>query len=180
MKTVVIGVGNILFMDEGVGVYASRLLQENYTFEPEIEVIDGGTLGFNLMEYYHDYEKVIILDTVSIKDEPGSIYFLPSEALMGLGDYKQTVHEVEVLGMLELSSMLEQVAEVNVIGIIPEDIQSVQIDLTKTLKQAFPGLIEKTLQSLQDTGVIVKEKPMPKHLDEIIGLYNSAVARKDS
>ena len=63
MKTVLIGVGNILFMDEGIGVYAAKLLACNYTFTPEIEIIDGGTLGFKLMDYLSDYEKVIILET---------------------------------------------------------------------------------------------------------------------
>ena len=130
MKIAVIGVGNILFMDEGVGVYASRMLKENYLFEPEVEIVDGGTLGFKLMDYFEEYDRVVILDTVSIDDRPGSVYDLPAEALMGLGDYRKTVHEVEVVGMLEICSMLDKTAEVSVMGIIPEDIQTVEINGT--------------------------------------------------
>jgi len=170
-KIVVIGVGNILFMDEGVGVYASRSLKENYTFDPHVDIVDGGTLGFKLMDYFQDYQRVIILDTVSIKDKPGSVYDLPAEALMGLSEYKQTVHELEVVGMLELSSMLEEVAEVSVIGIIPEDIQSVEINLSDILRKQMPILIEKTLEILEHTGVSVAKKSVGKDIDNIIDLY---------
>lgn len=176
MKIAVIGVGNILFMDEGVGVYASRMLEENYSFEPEIEIIDGGTLGFKLMDYFEAYDKVVIIDTVSIDDAPGSVYNLPAEALMGLCDYRQTVHEVEVVGMLEICSMLEKMAEVNVVGIIPEDIQSVEINLTATLKKELPILMEQTVQILLDAGMTVVPKSTQRSIDEIIAFYNHPTA----
>ncbi len=71
MKNIVIGVGNLLFKDEGVGIYASKYIEENYKFEGNLEIIDGGTLGFKLMSYFQDYDNVIILDTVSIEDKVG-------------------------------------------------------------------------------------------------------------
>ena len=172
MKTAVIGVGNILFTDEGVGVYASRMLKENYVFEPEIEIIDGGTLGFKLMDYFEEYDRVVILDTVSIDDKPGSVYDLPSDALMGLGDYRQTVHEVEVVGMLEICSMLDKMAEVSVMGIIPEDIQTVQINLTEKVKQGLPLLLEKTVHTLQDAGISVTPKPQQQTIEAVLSFYD--------
>jgi len=171
--TIIIGIGNILFKDEGVGIYAAKYLEENYDFSPDIDVIDGGTLGFKLMTYYQSYKKVIILDTVSIKDEAGSVYNLPADALMGLGSYRQTAHEVEVVEMLEICSMLEKKAEVNVIGIIPEDIESVDIDLTSTMKNRFNDLIDATLKELQNSSINVVQKKSLKTLDEIIKEYNS-------
>lgn len=172
MKIAVIGVGNILFMDEGVGVYASRMLEENYCFEPEIEIIDGGTLGFKLMDYFEAYDRVVILDTVSIDDAPGSVYNLPSDALMGLGDYRQTVHEVEVVGMLEVCSMLDKMAEVSVMGIIPEDIQTVQINLTEKVKKGLPLLLEKTVHTLQDAGISVTSKPLQQTIEAVLSFYD--------
>lgn len=172
MKTAVIGVGNILFMDEGVGVYAGRMLKENYIFEPEVEIVDGGTLGFKLMDYFEDYDRVVILDTVSIDDRPGSVYDLPAEALMGLGDYRKTVHEVEVVGMLEICSMLDRMAEVSVMGIIPEDIKTVEINLTEQVKQGLPLLLEKSVATLQDAGISVRKKPQQQTIEAILSSYN--------
>ncbi|WP_200763055.1 HyaD/HybD family hydrogenase maturation endopeptidase [Nitrosophilus alvini] len=170
---VVVGVGNILFMDEGVGVYAAKYLRENFSFSPDIEIIDGGTLGFKLMTYYQTYDKVIILDTVSVKDEPGSVYNMPSDVLMGLGSYRQTAHEVEVVEMLEICSMLDKMAEVNIIGIIPEDIESVKIDLTEKLKKSFKPFINEVIKELEKSGVVTTKHEKETVLEEIIADYNS-------
>jgi len=172
-NVVVVGIGNILFKDEGVGVYAGRYLEENYRFEPPIDIIDGGTLGFKLMTYYQSYDKVLILDTVSIEDVPGSVYHLPADALMGLGSYRQTAHEVEVVEMLEICSLLETMAEVSVVGIVPEDIESVDIDLTPTLHGRFAAMIDTTLNELQKSGITVEKVAHPKTLAEIIYGYNN-------
>jgi hydrogenase maturation protease len=173
MKTVLIGVGNILFMDEGIGVYAAKLLACNYTFTPEIEIIDGGTLGFKLMDYLSDYEKVIILDTVSIEADPGSVYDLPSDALMNLGEYRQTVHEIEVVGMIEMCQLLGKMAEVNIIGIIPQDIVNVEINLSNSIKSALPFLIQTTLNNLKKSGIYATAKKQQKSIEEIIDFYQN-------
>lgn len=172
----IVGIGNILFTDEGIGCYAGRYLEENFDFSHPVEIVDGGTLGFKLMTYYHSYDRVIILDTVSIEDNPGSVYNLPADALMGLGSYRQTAHEVEVVEMLEICSLLEKIAEVSVIGMVPEDIQSVSIDLTESLKRAFPLLIDETLKELERSGVTATPKPRVVDLDAVIGAYRSPTA----
>ncbi len=172
MSCVIVGVGNILFKDEGVGVYAAKYLEKNYKFEDGVEVIDGGTLGFKLMGYYQEYDKVVIIDTVSIKDTPGSIYNLPSDVLMGLGSYRQTAHEVEVVEMLEICSFLDKMAKVNVVGVIPEDIESVDIDLTETLKKVFNLLINEVLNELKKDNISYK-KIDNVSLEEIIKEYNN-------
>ncbi|WP_236579134.1 HyaD/HybD family hydrogenase maturation endopeptidase [Hydrogenimonas urashimensis] len=168
----VIGIGNILFKDEGVGIYAAKYLGENYGFSPHVDIIDGGTLGFKLMNYCQSYDKVIILDTVSVKDEPGSVYNLPSDALIGLGSYRRTAHEVEVVQILEVCFMLERRADVNVIGIVPEDIESVDIALTGNLTERFGALIDETVRELERGGIEVTPKE-GRSLDEIIKAYNT-------
>lgn len=178
MKVAVIGVGNILFRDEGVGIYAAKYLEENYTFSSEeITIVDGGTLGFKLMSYYMDYDRVIILDTVSIHDTPGSVYNLPADELLGLGDYRQTAHEVEVVEMLEICSMQGCIAEVSLIGIIPEDITSVEIDLTPTLTAQFPRFIETVVEAITQTGIGAVLDETPKGLEQIIHEYANPSAR---
>jgi len=177
LKTAIIGIGNILFMDEGIGVYASKFLEQNYRFGDNVEIIDGGTLGFKLMNYYQTYDKVVILDTVSIEDEPGSIYNLPSDVLLGLGEYRKTAHEVEVVEMLEICSMLESIAKVNIVGIVPEDIESVGIGLTKRMKESFDSFIKTTLDELQKDGIAF-EKVADSSLESIIHSYqNPTMAR---
>lgn len=175
----VIGVGNILFTDDGIGVYAAKYLQTNYRFEPVIEIIDGGTLGFNLMHYLLEYDQVFILDTLSIDEEAGSIYHLPSDALLGLGDTRKTVHEVEVTQMIELGSMMGMRAHVSVIGIIPEDIQSVAMNLSPIAKERFGAFTQTVIEKLQEAGISVTPIEQIETLNEIVDSYHNPQVRAE-
>jgi len=167
-KTIIIGIGNVLFKDEGIGVYASKYIEKNYSFEPSIEILDGGTLGFKLMSFFQEYDNVFILDTVSIEDKPGSVYCLPSDVLLGLGAYRKTAHEVEIIEMLEICSLLESHATVTVIGMVPQDIESVQSALTDEVTNGFETLIEKTVEELNKIGIKANKKQDAVTLQNII------------
>jgi hydrogenase maturation protease len=172
MKTAVVGAGTIIFQDEGVGVYAQKFLEENYSFDGDVTLVDGGVLGFQLMTYYQDYDRVLILDTITMEnDTAGSIYNLPAEELLGLGSYKQTAHEVEIVEMLEICSLLEKMADVNIIGIVPEDIQSVNVGLTSTLKEQFPHFINAALDTLEKSGIKYIKNEKQIALEDIIANY---------
>jgi len=172
MRTAIVGAGTIIFQDEGVGVYAQKYLEENYTFKDDVTLVDGGVLGFQLMTYYQDYDRVLILDTITMEnDTAGSIYNLPAEELLGLGSYKQTAHEVEIVEMLEICSLLEKMAEVNIIGIVPDDIESVNVGLTDTLKKQFPHFIKTALDTLEKSGVNFTKNETEISLETIIANY---------
>lgn len=157
-KNLLIGVGNVLFMDEGVGVYAAKYLETNYKHDDSLEIIDGGVLGFKLMALFQEYDNVIILDTVSIEDTPGSVYRLPAEELLGLGSYRKTAHEVEIVEMLEICSMLEKMANVVIIGIVPKDIETVENNMTPETISGFDTFISTALTELSTLGVKYEKK----------------------
>ncbi|QKF73337.1 [Ni-Fe] hydrogenase maturation protease [Aliarcobacter faecis] len=175
--TIIIGVGNMLFKDEGIGIYASEYIKQNYEFSDNLEIIDGGTLGFKLMAYFQEYKNVIILDTVSINDEAGSIFRLPSDVLLGLGKYRKTAHEVEIVEMLEIVSVLDSHANVTIIGIVPQDIQSVEIGLTKQMEEKFPLFINTALKEIEDLGFNLTKKDdlnVENIVKSLIGSYNGS------
>lgn len=176
MKTAIIGAGTIIFQDEGVGVYASKYLAENYNFLDDVTLVDGGVLGFQLMIYYQDYDRVLILDTITMNDKAGSIYNLPGEELLGLGSYKQTAHEVEITEMLEICSLLEKMAEVNIIGIVPKDIHSVNVGLSDEIKAKFDDFISATLSELDRSGIKYKKNDKNVSLETIIDSYANPVS----
>lgn len=175
-KNIVIGVGNMLFKDEGIGIYASEYIKQNYKFDDEdLEIIDGGTLGFKLMAYFQEYDNVIILDTVSIEDEVGGIYRLPSDVLLGLGNYRKTAHEVEIVEMLEIVSVLDSHANVTIIGIIPEDIISVEIGLTPKMEDKFEEFILNGIKEIESLGIKatkVDNIAISDVVKSMIGSYN--------
>lgn len=182
-KTIVVGVGNILFSDEGVGVYAAEYLRRNFSFDSQsstLEIIDGGTLGFRLMSYFQEYDHVILLDTVSIEDSVGSIFRLPSEALLGLGSYRKTAHEVEIIEMLEICSMLEKIAEVIVIGIVPQDIETVEAALTPKLEMAFDSFVSTVLDELRRLDIHATRTTDVPLKNIIDGFFTSLAQEKEA
>lgn len=177
-RSIVIGVGNMLFKDEGIGIYASEYIRQNYEFDDEtLEIIDGGTLGFKLMTYFQEYDNVIILDTVSIEDEVGGIYRLPSDVLLGLGNYRKTAHEVEIVEMLEIVSVLDSHAKVTIIGIIPADIESVGIGLTEQMENRFEEFILNGIKEIESLGIKatkVNNISIEDVVKSMIGSYNGS------
>ncbi|SNZ07014.1 hydrogenase maturation protease [Persephonella hydrogeniphila] len=181
-KIGIVGVGNILFKDEGIGVFTVKYLQENYIFEPDIDLIDAGTLGFGLMGYLHDYDHIILIDTISVNDKAGSVYRLTPEQLSGLASYHQTAHEVEVLQMIELTPLTGKMADTVIIGVVPERIDISEIGLTGTLeKTPFLTVISQILKELDRIGIKYKkindlsvEEVVMKHF----GSYNGKLSEK--
>ena len=179
-KIAIVGAGTVIFNDEGVGVYAARYLEENYSFDGDVTLVDGGVLGFQLMVYYQEYDRVIILDTITMEnDKPGSIYNLPAEQLLGLGSYKQTAHEVEIVEMLEICSLLENFAHTSIVGIVPEDILSVKSDLSPTLKKEFNNFVNVALKELDNMGETYTKKEKEVTLEQIIESYANPTAQRD-
>lgn len=166
-KSIVIGIGNLLFCDDGIGIIAVKYLKENFKFTPELELLDGGTLGFNLAEYFLEYDNVLIIDTISTDDEVGTIYKIPSDGLLGGGSYKNTAHEVEVVQMLEICELQDKKAEITIFAIVPEDIQSIKIGLSEILKNKFDILIQTIIKELEQLGFkALKKGKITKDLAE--------------
>ncbi|RUM59619.1 MAG: Ni/Fe hydrogenase [Persephonella sp.] len=181
-KIGVVGIGNILFKDEGIGVFIVKYLQENYRFSPNVDLIDAGTLGFRLMEYLEDYDHIILVDTISIKDKAGSVYRLTADEILELGEYKQTAHEVEVVQMLGLTKLKGKMADVVIVGIVPEMICSSEIGLTESLeKEGFKTATYQVLKELKKLGISYEKVNNYALRDVVIkhfGSYNGELVRE--
>jgi len=165
---VILGIGNVLQKDDGIGVYAATYLQCNYTFSPEVEIINGGVEGINLFSVIEHSDRLLILDSIELDDDPGAIYLIPSHELGGHGLNSGGAHEIgvlQVLDMLELQG--KPLPEATVLGIIPHHI-TFEMALSDTLTDAFEGFINVALKFLKENGITVKEKKTKVSLEEII------------
>ena len=179
-RIAIVGAGTVIFNDEGIGVYAAKYLEKNYNFDGDITLVDGGVLGFQLMVYYQEYDRVIILDTITMQDDKaGAIYNLPAEELLGLGSYKQTAHEVEIVEMLEICSLLENFAHTSIIGIVPEDIATVKSDLSPALKKEFHKFVNVVLGELDKMGETYTKNKDEYTLAQIIYSFANPTAQRD-
>jgi hydrogenase maturation protease len=168
MSTVVLGVGNVLEEDDGVGIYASAYLNANYTFTPDIEIINGGVEGINLLNLFMENDRIIILDTINLDDEAGSIYNIPSYELSGYGLNSGGAHEVGVMQCLDMIELMgHSLPESNIIGIIPKSI-TFKMGLSDELSEHFNSYINTVINYLKTINISSKQNENQKSLEEII------------
>jgi hydrogenase maturation protease len=164
-----IGSGNAFFKDEGIGLYAAKYLKENYSFEPKIEIVDGGTLGFKLMPLLQEFDEVIIVNTASDKSKKiGDICIKTTDEFLDGDLIKKTANEVEIAEMLQICSLTGTMAETTVISIIPDDIIAVEIALSMKLTARWSAYIETVLEKIQSLNIKVSKKDKAMNLDEIL------------
>ena len=166
---VILGIGNVLQKDDGLGVYAATYLKKNYTFSPEVEIINGGVEGINLFTVFEQNKDILILDAIELNDEPGAIYLIPSHELSGRGLNSGGAHEIgvlQILDMLELQG--KPLPDTTILGIVPQHV-TFEMALSDTLTEAFEGYVNVALKFLKDARVEVTPQDKRVSLEEIIG-----------
>ena len=148
-KIVVVGVGNELLSDEGLGVHVAKALQK-MDIPPEIEVVEGGTDGFALMPIIMETDLLYLIDSIKGGSEPGTIYkFNIKNAPACMDLYKTSVHQIGILEVIRLTSLVGKSPETTIIGMEPKSI-SLGMDLSPEIKAKIPRIIDLVLKELND------------------------------
>lgn len=170
MKILVLGVGNILFGDEGIGVHLSNFLKLNYRFsgENEVDFVDGGTLATMLIPLITSYDKVLILDCVSANNaNVGEVYYFDFDNVPQIITWAGSAHEVEMLQTLRLTAINGDLPPVKIIGIIPEVIgEETAFTLSDSVKEGAKLMEKLALEFLEQNGIHA-EKIDNKDLQEV-------------
>jgi hydrogenase maturation protease len=153
-RILVLGVGNILLKDEGVGVRVIEQLQTEYFFSPNVRLMDGGTLGIRLLDDITGADHLIVVDAVRNDQPPGTLYRLLAEDLTRCVSFKNSLHQTGLLETLAYAEMLEQRPTTVVIGIEPADISPWGIELTATVRERMAALVSNVLREIQQAGGI--------------------------
>ena len=142
-KLLVLGVGNILMMDEGAGVHAIHEFweeKENYE-EAVVDFIDGGTFTQDIFYLFEEYEHLLVLDIVRAGHEPGTIYSLDEDDLIQNEKQMLSLHDVDLLDSLKMAQMRGHRPTLKVVGIEPAKINW-GTQMTPALVKAFPSFMK--------------------------------------
>ena len=145
-RVVVLGVGNVLLRDEGIGVHVAEALEGTpSTGRVKLEVVDGGTLP-EVPLSFEDVDKLIIVDAVKAGDEPGTVYRFRPEDVETENKGFSSLHQITLLDNLWLMERFSQRPEdVVIIGIEPENIDC-GLELSARLQARLPRIIKIVLQ----------------------------------
>ncbi len=153
----ILGVGCILYSDEGFGVRVIEEILQRYQFPDNVSVVDGGVLGVNLLGVISQADDLIVVDAVRNKGKPGQMYRLAGKQIPERIRAKNSLHQVDFLEALTLCQALDKVPITVIVGIEPEDIDTLSIELTPTTRVKVDAAIEMVLAELDRLGVSYKK-----------------------
>ena len=141
-KDLVLGVGNLLLSDEGIGIHAVKRLLESQVLPEDVEIVDGGTAGLNLLYYLEGVERLVIIDAVETGGPPGTIVRLAGEKIPAYMALKVSPHEITLPDFLAAAKLRDLYPkEVVVWGMQPRSLD-VGVDLSPDLAEKLDTLIE--------------------------------------
>ncbi len=156
----VLGVGNVLMGDDGLGSRAVRAFEARYELPPGVEVIDGGTGGLALLELLQGFESVIVIDAILSGAEPGTIERYGGEELKGAKHPpRASAHQVGLYELIETARFSGHAPSVTLIGVVPEKVLAGS-GLSKTLQKTIGPVTEKIVDELRLLGIECKARPV--------------------
>jgi hydrogenase maturation protease len=153
-RKVVLGLGNLLNRDEGLGVQALQRLDTQFDHPSSLELLDGGVLGLNLLMIVEECSYLLILDAVNAGKPAGTVVELRKEEIPLFTGIKLSEHQItfqEVLGLASIRGKLPEY--LHLVGVQPEDI-SIGLELSSTVENALPEVISRARRVLKDWGLI--------------------------
>lgn len=155
-QIMILGIGCILFTDEGFGIRVIEKLQELYEFPENVSIVDGGVLGLNLLGVISEADHLIVVDAVRNKEAAGSLYRLEGDAIPERIRAKNSLHQVDFLEALTMCQVLDKVPKTVILGVEPEDIDTLGLELTSTTRSKVDPMIGMVLKELDRLGVSYK------------------------
>lgn len=152
IRTLVLGLGNPLMGDDGAGVAALERLREEWKLPGDVELVDGGTWGMNLLPLIESAERLILLDAIHAGNRPGAVMLLQRDDLPRYFSHKLSPHQVdlrEVLALAELRGTLPD--DVVAIGVEPDSVE-MRFGLGPRVDAAIGGMVALTLDRLESLG----------------------------
>ena len=145
----VIGVGNILLKDEGVGARVVNAIKQRYAFSPSVEIIDGGTMGLDLLPVFEGRDKILIVDAVDFGKEPGYIGIIENDNIPSVLNSKLSVHHINLSDVIFASKLMDILpSQICLVGIQPKSLD-VGLDMTDEINEKLDVLIETVIEKLK-------------------------------
>jgi hydrogenase maturation protease len=159
----ILGLGNVLCGDDGVGIAAVSRLQREYRAKGDVEVLDGGTLGLALLPILMDAEQVILVDAVRTGDPPGTPVNLEGSDVLRAARERLSPHQIGVADLLDGAILRDAYPDrVLLVGIVPGSIE-LGVSLTPVVEAGLPELVERVAAAAAALGFPLtrREDPAP-------------------
>lgn len=147
IKILILGIGNVLMGDEGVGVHAIKELEKE-SFSPNVTLLDGGTGGFHLLEYLQEYPRIIMIDATMDGKPAGTLSLIEPKFAT---DFPKSLsaHDIGLRDLIESTAVLGELPTMYLITVTIDSIQSMQMELSPEIEKQIPAVIERVKEVLE-------------------------------
>jgi len=154
-ELLVLGIGNILWADEGFGVRCAEAMNAAYQFDASVIVLDGGTQGLYLLPYLEDARRLIVFDAVDYGKTPGEMVIAKDDQVPRfMGAKKMSLHQTGFQEVIACASLADRLPESMIlIGVQPEQLEDFGGSLRDVVKQQIPRAIEVALLQMRQWGI---------------------------
>ena len=169
-SVVILGIGNVLWADEGFGVRAVEHLHQHWALPENVRVVEGGTQGIYLLEHVQTASVLVILDAIDYGLEPGALKLIEDDAVPSyLGAKKVSLHQTGFQEVLATAAMLDSAPErLLLVGVQPKDIEDYGGSLHPVVKAQIEPAIEAALCWLEQFGVEAARRAAPLKSDDAL------------
>jgi len=149
-KILILGIGNVLMGDEGIGVHCVQSIDHS-KIPAGIDIVDGGTGGFHMLEYLSDYDTIIMIDATMDAKVPGSISLLEPHFAH---DFPRTLssHDIGLRDLLESASLLGDLPKIYLFTITVANLQVMHMELSEQLN----SVVEKVQEKIYSLAALLK------------------------
>lgn len=144
----VVGLGNTLLTDEGVGIHLVKALS-NMPMPPGVQLMEGETAGVDLLSDIMDSDRVVIIDAAMMGLDPGTARSFNSDDLNPTSNFMASLHDLALPEVLKLGTILSQLPPILIIGVEPKNVEP-GVELSDDVKGSMPGLIDYCYQAILD------------------------------
>ncbi|MBZ8140983.1 HyaD/HybD family hydrogenase maturation endopeptidase [Rubrivivax gelatinosus] len=175
---VVLGIGNVLWADEGFGVRCVEALDARWTFAPHVALVDGGTQGLYLVHHVQQATRLLIFDAIDYGLEPGTLKLIEDDEVPRfMGAKKMSLHQTGFQEVLALAMLTERYPQsVLLIGCQPEELEDYGGSLRPRLRLALEDALALGVNALRRWGAEPKPRLAPPPADDAVGQATIALA----
>ncbi|MHB1017694.1 MAG: hydrogenase maturation protease [Coriobacteriia bacterium] len=168
-RVLVLGIGNVLMLDEGVGNRIAVELERNYRFGEDVRIVDGGTMGYGMIHLFRGVEFLLVVDAMDgTALAPGTVVrispkdFAPNQVMHSL-------HDLRFVDVLQAAQLIDIMPEADCIGIQVENMSPAEltIGLSEPVEAAVPRAIGAVLYVLEEHGIVAEEIDSPEASAEL-------------
>jgi hydrogenase maturation protease len=153
LRTLLLGIGNILMNDDAAGVLVVQALAEKYEFPEELTLLDGGTLGLDILPYLEGVDRLLVVDAVETGDPPGTIIRMTGDDIPLALATKVSPHQMGLKDLLLVADLQGYApGEMVLLGVQPGSIE-MDIELSPEVARSLGVLQEKVLEELENWGL---------------------------